>query len=42
MFVEVFDLVKDNEVYLFIVLIINKVELIYSVYVFLKIYVDEK
>ena len=41
-FAEALDLAKDNEAHLFIVSIINKVELTHSAYAFSKIYADEK
>ncbi|MBA5268560.1 universal stress protein [Enterococcus hirae] len=41
-FLEALDLAKDNEAELFIVSIINKVELTYSAYAFSKIYAEEK
>lgn len=41
-FLEALDLAKDNEAELFIVSIINKVELTHSAYVFSKIYAEEK
>ncbi|OZS39411.1 universal stress protein [Enterococcus hirae] len=41
-FLEALDLAKDNEAELFIVSIINKVELTHSAYAFSKIYVEEK
>lgn len=40
-FAEALDLAKDNEAHLFIVSIINKVELTHSAYAF-QIYADEK
>jgi len=41
-FLEALDLAKDNEAELFIVSIINKVELTHSAYAFSKIYAEEK
>ncbi|EOB3452784.1 universal stress protein [Enterococcus hirae] len=41
-FLEALDLAKDNEAELFIVSIINKVELTHSAYPFSKIYAEEK
>lgn len=41
-FLEALDLAKDNEDELFIVSIINKVELTHSAYAFSKIYAEEK
>ncbi len=41
-FLEALDLAKDNETELFIVSIINKVELTHSAYAFSKIYAEEK
>ena len=41
-FLEALDLAKDNEAELFIVSIINKVEVTHSAYAFSKIYAEEK